>query len=199
MKRRVIFTEQQLKEILGEEVYNGVYMDSTSQGTEYSTDSIPTTDSEVIPTEPGGEPSMTDKYGKEKIPTNVWMRRGYHTLYENSKKKVLNEQNKEIDNQEVYLPKNVRKSVEGCDGHNEMMNNIASGEANLPQLYTWNNRLSKYGIKNGRLKRAIQHQIDVQKNKGESIRNTHSGLQQINNDTESHKGSKPTIYYDNNN
>ena len=198
MKRRVIFTEQQLKEILGEEVYNGVYMDSTSQGTEYSTDSIPTTDGEVISTEPGGKPKTTKAYSDATCRNFAWQRSGYHTLYENNKKKI-NEQNKEIDNQPVILPKNVRKSVKSCNGHNEMMNNISSGEANLPQLYTWNNRLNKYGIKNGRLKRAIEHQIDVQKSKGESMRNTHSGLQQINNDTESHKGNKPTIYYDNNN
>lgn len=95
MSRKVIFTEKQLKDILGEDVFDGVYNDMTSQGSEYPTDSIPATDHEVIPTEPGGEPFMTDKYGKEKIPNNMWVRRGNYALYE-GKKKVLKNEDGEI-------------------------------------------------------------------------------------------------------
>lgn len=95
MGKKVIFTEKQMKEILGEDIYDGIYNDQTSQGTEYPVDSIPATDHEVIPTEPGGEVTMTDKYGNEKIANNMWVRRGNYALYE-GKKKIVKNDNGEI-------------------------------------------------------------------------------------------------------
>lgn len=88
--KKVIFTETQMKHILGEDVFNGVYNDMTSKGTEYPVDSIPATQSEVIATEPGGEPFITDKYSDEKTPDSYMTKTGrYHAMYESSRKKKV--------------------------------------------------------------------------------------------------------------
>lgn len=97
--KKVIFTESQMKHILGEDVFSGVYNDMTSKGTEYPVDSIPATQSEMIATEPGGEPFITDKYSDEKTPDSYMTKTGrYHAMYESSRKKkvVKNDEGKVI-------------------------------------------------------------------------------------------------------
>jgi ribosomal protein L37AE/L43A len=97
--KKVIFTEAQMKHILGEDVFSGVYNDMTSKGTEYPVDSIPATQSEVIATEPGGEPFITDKYSDEKTPDSYMTKTGrYHAMYESSRKKkvVKNDEGKVV-------------------------------------------------------------------------------------------------------
>ena len=97
--KKVIFTESQMKHILGEDVFSGVYNDMTSKGTEYPVDSIPATQSEMIATEPGGEPFITDKYSDEKTPDSYMTKTGrYHAMYESSRKKkvVKNDEGKVV-------------------------------------------------------------------------------------------------------
>ena len=89
MSRKVYFTSEQLKHIMGEGDMGG-YLDNTSMGSEYPVDSIPATDGEVIPTEPGGDTRTADAYAKNKIANNQWTRRGAgYSLYEHNKKKVV--------------------------------------------------------------------------------------------------------------
>ena len=89
MSKKVYFTSEQLKHIMGEDAMGG-YLSNTSTGSEYPVDSIPATDGEVIPTEPCGDTRTADAYAKNKIANNQWTRRGAgYSLYEDSKKKVV--------------------------------------------------------------------------------------------------------------
>ena len=212
MSRKVYFTEEQLKHIMGEDIINnGAYLDQTSTGSEYPVDSIPATDHEVIPTEPGGEPRTADSYAHSKIANNMWLRRGNYSLYENDKKKVkknktfpiygsLNERNAELDGKNIYsLPKELRKYAVPDGVHDEIMNRLRSGEKmNIASLYRLRNELQDSS--NDVIKRAVDMLIKSAQSLGASLRNTHSDA---NIDMtpknfcigKGKKNSSPTIYY----
>lgn len=169
MSKKVYFTEEQLKHIMGEDVMTGgAYLDKTSMGTELA-GGIPI-EKEIIPTEPIdevtiGNPTITDRYAHDKIPNNQWLRRGSFALYE---------RNAELDGKNIYsLPSKVRKCATPDGKHDKIMNRIQSGEKmNLASLYRMRNELEDSN--NGAVKRAIDSTIKRAQSQGASLRNTHS-------------------------
>ena len=173
MSKKVYFTEEQLKHIMGEDAMGG-YLSNTSTGSEYPVDSIPATDGEVIPTEPGGETRTADAYAKNKIANNQWTRRGAgYSLYENSKKK-LNERNAELDGKKLYsLPNEVRAFATPDGEHDDIMKRLRSGEQmDLPSLYRLRNELGNSS--NTKITGAINSIIKRAQMQGDSLRNVHS-------------------------
>ena len=173
MSRKVYFTSEQLKHIMGEDAMGG-YLSNTSTGSEYPVDSIPATDGEVIPTEPGGETRTADAYAKNKIANNQWTRRGAgYSLYENSKKK-LNERNAELDGKKLYsLPNEVRAFATPDGEHDDIMKRLRSGEQmDLPSLYRLRNELGNSS--NTKITGAINSLIKRAQMQGDSLRNVHS-------------------------
>ena len=166
MSKKVYFTQEQLNHIIGEDVMTGgAYIDKTSTGSEYPTDSIPATDHEVIPTEPGGIPRPTGAYAHSKIPNNQFYRRGSYALYE---------RNAELDGKNIYsLPSKVRKCATPDGKHDKIMKRIQSGEKmNLASLYRMRNELESSN--NDIVKRAIDSTIKRAQQQGASLRNAHS-------------------------
>ena len=211
MSRKVYFTREQLEHILGEDIMNGgCYLDKTSSGTEYPTDSIPATDGEVIMTEPGGDSRTADAYSDQKIPNNMWLRRGNYSLYENKKKVKknkplpiyggLNERNAELDGKNIYsLPKEVRAFATPDGVHDEIMARIKSGEQmNLASLYRLRNELQDSS--NEKIKQAIDSTIKRAQSQGASLRNTNVSMTQNNqlNNIKNQKNGNNKIYYENN-
>lgn len=173
MSRKVYFTSEQLKHIMGEDAMGG-YLSNTSTGSEYPVDSIPATDGEVIPTEPGGDTRTADAYAKNKIANNQWTRRGAgYSLYEDSKKK-LNERNAELDGKKLYsLPNEVRAFATPDGEHDDIMKRLRSGEQmDLPSLYRLRNELGNSS--NTKITGAINSIIKRAQMQGDSLRNVHS-------------------------
>ena len=204
MSKKVYFTRQQLEHIVGEDVMNGGgYLDKTSTGSEYSVDSLPATDSEVIMTEPGGDSRTEDAYASQKIANNQWTRRGNFALYENSKKK-LNERNAELDGKDLYsLPNEVRAFATPDGVHDDIMNRLRSGEQmNLASLYRLRNELSDSS--NTKITSAIDSIIKRAQSQGAALRNTHADAGTEISGTKSsipgkgHRKETPTIYYEKN-
>ena len=216
MSRKVYFTKEQLEHIIGEDVMNGGgYLDKTSMGSEYPVDSIPSTDSEVIMTEPGGDSRTTDAYGSQKIPNNMWVRRGNFSLYESDKKKIkknmslpikgcINERNAELDGKNLYsLPQEVRAFATPDGVHDDIMARIKSGEQmNLASLYRLRNELQDSS--NEKVKHAIDSVIKRAQVQGSSLRNAHANNQfnfQTNKPSIPNKGHRKEgntkIYYEN--
>ena len=204
MSKKVYFTSEQLKHIMGEDAM-GSYLSNTSTGSEYPVDSIPATDGEVIPTEPGGETRTTDAYAKNKIANNQWTRRGAgYSLYEDSKKE-LNERNAELDGKKLYsLPNEVRAFATPDGEHNDIMKRLRSGEQmDLPSLYRLRNELGNSS--NTKITGAINSLIKRAQMQGDSLRNVHSNT---NTGIEQPKSAIPgkghrkegntKIYYENN-
>ena len=204
MSKKVYFTSEQLKHIMGEDAMGG-YLSNTSTGSEYPVDSIPATDGEVIPTEPGGETRTADAYAKNKIANNQWTRRGAgYSLYEDSKKK-LNERNAELDGKKLYsLPNEVRVFATPDGEHDDIMKRLRSGEQmDLPSLYRLRNELGNSS--NTKITGAINSLIKRAQMQGDSLRNVHSNT---NTGIEQPKSAIPgkghrkegntKIYYENN-
>ena len=211
MSKKVYFTREQLEHILGEDVVNGgAYLDKTSSGTEYPTDSIPATDGEVIMTEPGGDSRTADAYGSQKIPNNMWLRRGNFSLYENKKKVkknkmlpiqgALNERNAELDGKNIYsLPKEVRAFATPDGTHDKIMARIKSGEQmNLASLYRLRNELQDSS--NEKIKQAIDSTIKRAQNQGASLRSANTAIQTNNQPLNggNKKQGNNKVYYENN-
>ena len=215
MSKKVYFTQEQLNHIMGEDVMNGGgYLDKTSMGSEYPTDSIPATDSEVIQTEPGGDSRTADSYADQKIPNNMWLRRGNYSLYENGKKKVkkgktlpiygsLNERNAELDGKNLYsLPQEVRAFATPDGVHDDIMARLKSGEQmNLASLYRLRNELQDSS--NDKIKNAIDSTIKRAQMQGSTLRDAHSDNQNIFNSPKSvipqkghRKEGNTKIYYE---
>jgi len=173
MSRKVYFTSEQLKHIMGEGDMGG-YLDNTSMGSEYPVDSIPATDGEVIPTEPGGNTRTADAYAKNKIAHNQWTRRGAgYSLYEHNKKKI-NERNAELDGKKLYsLPNEVRAFATPDGEHDDIMKRLRSGEQmDLPSLYRLRNELGNSS--NTKITGAINSLIKRAQMQGDSLRNVRS-------------------------
>ena len=206
MSRKVYFTQEQLKHIMGEDIINGGgYLDKTSTGSEYPTDSLPATDSEVIMTDPGGISRTTDAYSNQKIRNNQWLRRGTgYSLYENDKKKAvkqLNERNAELDGKAIYsLPKKIRQYAVPDGIHDEIMERLRSGEKmTIASLYRLRNELQN--SENTTIKQAIDTLIKQAQVQGASLRNAsqQAGLKQIRKPGFiTKKQGNTTIYYEKN-
>lgn len=85
--KKVYFTSEQLKHIIGEDVINGGSYLSLGDNSSFPKLSTPATDTEISQTETGGVSRDTDSYGDSKIPNNMWLRRGNYSLYESKKRK----------------------------------------------------------------------------------------------------------------
>ena len=85
--KKVYFTSEQLKHIIGEDIINGGSYLSLGDNSSFPKSSTPATDSEISQTETGGISRNTDSYGNSKIPNNMWLRRGNYSLYENKLRK----------------------------------------------------------------------------------------------------------------
>ena len=89
--KKVIFTEDQMKHILGEDFVS--YLDKEDNGCDIPTDSNIVDTEEVYDTEPGKGPKTLDKYGREKVMSNpAFVRSYYTTIYEGKKKVIKNDE-----------------------------------------------------------------------------------------------------------
>ena len=186
---------------MGEDAMGG-YLSNTSTGSEYPVDSIPATDSEVIPTEPGGDTRTADAYTTTHIRDNQYGIR--RAIYESSKKK-LNERNAELDGKKLYsLPNEVRAFATPDGEHDDIMKRLRSGEQmDLPSLYRLRNELGNSS--NTKITGAINSIIKRAQMQGDSLRNVHSNT---NTGIEQPKSAIPgkghrkegntKIYYENN-
>lgn len=107
--RKVIFTESQLKQLLGEDI--GAYLGDklndipqNSYGTEVNT-------SDNIDGVHGIEPT-NDKIGGEKVAGHPFLRRSNYGIACESKKKSLNEANKDLVNKSLRFPPNIRMELQ---------------------------------------------------------------------------------------
>jgi hypothetical protein len=95
MARRFIFTEKQLKRILGEDFE--AYLVNADHASAADEQSIPYNYGEIKPTDTGGSfPITTDKVGGTKIPMYPWLRMAYNPLYEQKKKVHYNDEGKKV-------------------------------------------------------------------------------------------------------
>lgn len=170
MSKKVYFTQEQMKHIMGED-FGGAYLDKTSTpGELHGGEPL---DIETLSTEPGGEPKTLDAYGNQKIANNMWTRRGNgYSLYEDKKK--LNERNAELDGNKLYaLPPEVRKLATQDGIHNEIMARLNSGEKmDIASLYRVRNELQD--SQNSKIKKSIDTLIKRAQMQGASLRNTHA-------------------------
>lgn len=89
MKRKFIFTEEQIKKIMGENFV--AYLNKDDAGTGFNDNSIDISNNQIKPEEDSDDnPVTTNKFAKDKIPHYSWFRRSYNALYE-GKKKILND------------------------------------------------------------------------------------------------------------
>ena len=89
MKKRFIFTEEQIKRFIGENF--AAYLDKNDSGSDFNEDSLEKTNNEIKPeADKDDEPITTNDIAKQKIPRKPWFSRSYNTLYE-GKKKILND------------------------------------------------------------------------------------------------------------
>ena len=178
MSRKVYFTEEQLKHIMGEDAMGG-YLKDTSPGSEFDGEACET---EIIPTETTGEPDdvgvgdtrTEDAYASQKIANNQWTRRGAgYSLYEHNKKK-LNERNAELDDKNLYsLPKDVRAFATPDGEHDKIMKRLRSCEQmDLSSLYRLRNELRN--SPNTKITGAIDSIINRAQSQGEALRNVHT-------------------------
>jgi len=90
MKRKFIFSEEQIKKFLGEGY--GAYLDKNDKGSGMNDSSIEQSSSEIKPVDTSKAKAVTtDKVAAEEIPDYRWFRRSYCTIYESSKKRVNDE------------------------------------------------------------------------------------------------------------
>lgn len=208
MNKRVLFTENQLKQILGEDIYSGAYNDENSHGTELNTSSIEANSGEVHAEEPSdvSKPMTTDRYGKSKTPKSYAFRGAHTAMYENNdKKKVLSERNKELDGKKIFsLPDNLRKLAVQNGSNNEIMQKLASGEKmDLSGLYRIRKEIENNP--NNDVKSGVDSLIKQAQRRGASLRNVQKSVDDMYsmNSREGKEGAHTKkcgqpIYYENN-
>lgn len=213
MKKRVIFTESQLKKILGEDFTS--YLDKSDNGCDFPADSNVATGTEVTGNVPGEPTPTLDTYAKEKTMTNPYMRRGtYRAVYESVKKK-LNERNQALDNTKFRLGKQTNNMVNKLSSNNpndKMINNMANEkDTSLASMYTRRRRINqmkndnpqRYQQINGKqLEKSLTDKIENAKTVGSSLNTVKNNIP-TNTKNElpkqgHHKNGNTTIYYQNN-
>jgi len=205
MSRRIIFTEQQLKRIIGEDIYDGAYIDMNSSGSEFEPDSNEMA-GETNVSEPSDEanPLTTDEYGRGKTPKSYSFRGSYTTMYESDKKK-LNERNKQLDGKKNFsLPQNLRKLAVSNGVNDDIMDKLASGEKmDIAGLYRVRKEIENNP--NTTIKKGVDNLIKQAQNMGSALRGVQSNIDDML-DTNARNGKNKghrkegslTIYYENN-
>ena len=166
MSRKVYFTSEQLKHIMGEDAMGG-YLNDASHGSEFDGEACET---EIIPTDTTGELSdisvgdarTTDSYSHQKIPNTMWPRR------------CITERNEELDGKKLYSLSKEDRAFAIPDGeHNDIMKRLRSGEQmDLPSLYRLRNELRN--SPNTKITGAIDSIIKRAQSQGEALRNVHT-------------------------
>lgn len=144
--KKIIFTEAQMKHILGEDFVS--YLNKDDNGCDIPKDSNIVDYEEVTDTEPGMKPKTLDKYGREKVMSNpAFVRSYYTTIYEDKKKQKIDERNHELDGKTFNLGKKTSDTVNAVASNNsgdEMVNNMSTENgATANSLYVRQNRLNK--------------------------------------------------------
>lgn len=217
--KKILFTENQLKHILGEDFIS--YLPSMVDSSDYPSDSEVANGGEVITKDTDGNETPTlDKISKEKTPNHPFFRRTTYGTYcesNNSKKKVLTERNKELDGKKFHLGKGTQEIIDdmaSSQSNDKMINNMSNEKgATINSYYVRLNRLNKmkkedperFNKINGK---KLINNIKGVINNAKNVANTVSDLKQDANQTIAnvtkgtgkghHKDGGTTIYYENN-
>jgi hypothetical protein len=124
--KKILFTEKQIKSILGEEAF--MYLDQEDNGLDFPEDSLVATGGEVLTNDPDADEfPTTDKIAASKTRSHPFYRNaGYGTMFEGKKK--IEEINHKLVGRKYRLGKKTNQQIDNIAANNpgdKMLNNMS--------------------------------------------------------------------------
>ena len=126
--KKILFTEKQIRSILGEEVFT--YLDQEDNGLDVPEDSLVATGDEVFTNDPDADEFPdTDNIAAKKIRSNPIYNVGYYGVHCESKKKIpIEEINHKLIGRKYRLGKKTNQQIDNIAANNpgdKMLNNMS--------------------------------------------------------------------------